>query len=187
MIRIRWSVAHMRSCWGLLLFLAVGVVGVASGEASAVSIEVWYSPDDEPLKRVARLYDQATQYVFVSVYGLTSPLAIKALIAAAKRGVDVRVITDRERLEDPKQRAALSALRQAGIPVRVNRHDGLMHLKQVVVDDEINTNGSMNQTTSGNRYNDERLDIIMDHTITVKAREKFLSMWKDEERFKDWK
>jgi phosphatidylserine/phosphatidylglycerophosphate/cardiolipin synthase-like enzyme len=174
----------MRSCWGLLVCL---VAGALSGTAYAASIEVWYSPDDEPLKQVVRLYDQATQYVFVSVYGLTSPVAIKALVAATKRGVDVRVITDRERLDDPKQRAALSALRQAGIPVKVNRHDGLMHLKQVVVDDEINTNGSMNQTTSGNRYNDERLDIIKDHTITVKAREKFLTMWKDEERFEEWK
>jgi phosphatidylserine/phosphatidylglycerophosphate/cardiolipin synthase-like enzyme len=160
---------------------------VLSGTANAASIEVWYSPDDEPLERVVRLYDQATQYVFVSVYGLTSPRAIKALVAATKRGVDVRIITDRERLDDPKQRAALSALRQAGIPIKVNRHDGLMHLKQVVVDDEINTNGSMNQTTSGNRYNDERLDIIRDHIITVKAREKFLSMWKDEYRFEEWK
>jgi phosphatidylserine/phosphatidylglycerophosphate/cardiolipin synthase-like enzyme len=45
----------------------------------------------------------------------------------------------------------------------------------------------MNQTTSGNRYNDERLDIIRDHVITVKAREKFLLLWKDQERFQEWK
>ena len=30
-------------------------------------------------------------------------------------------------------------------------------------DDEINTSGSMNHTTSGNRYNDERLDVVTDH------------------------
>jgi phosphatidylserine/phosphatidylglycerophosphate/cardiolipin synthase-like enzyme len=100
--------------------------------------------------------------------------------------VDVRVITDRERLKDDKQRVALETLRLAGVPIRVNRHDGLMHQKQVVVDDEINASGSMNHTTSGNRYNDERLDIITDHAISVKAREKFLAMWKDEERFQLW-
>ena len=112
---------------------------------------------------------------------------MKALIDAQKRGVDVRVLTDRERLNDPKQQTALSALREARIPIKINQHDGLMHLKQVVVDDEINTSGSMNQTTSGNRYNDERLDIIRDHAMTVKAREKFLSLWKDQERFQEWK
>lgn len=158
-----------------------------SVEGSAASIEVWYGPEDKPLEHLVRMYDRARRYIFVAVYGMTSPLTVKALVEAKRRGVDVRVVTDRERLEDVKQRTALSTLREAGIPIKINRHEGLMHLKQAVIDDEINTNGSMNQTTSGNRYNDERLDIIKDHAITVKAREKFLSLWKDHERFEEWK
>jgi phosphatidylserine/phosphatidylglycerophosphate/cardiolipin synthase-like enzyme len=71
--------------------------------------------------------------------------------------------------------------------IKVNQHDGLMHLKQVVDDDEVNTNCSMNHTTSGNRPNDEQLDVIRDNDITVKACKKFLSMWKDERRFRLWK
>ena len=59
------------------------------------------------------------------------------------------------------------------MPVRINRHDALMHLKQVVIDDHINTSGSANHTTSGNRYNDERLDVITDARLTAKARENF--------------
>jgi phosphatidylserine/phosphatidylglycerophosphate/cardiolipin synthase-like enzyme len=177
----------MRSGAGLLFWLAATIVSLPNWEVSAASVEVWYSPDDEPLRRVVQIYEQATRYIFVAVYGLTSPLAVKALVEAKKRGVDVRLITDRERLDDPKQKAAASILRGAGIPIRVNQHDGLMHLKQVVVDDEVNTNGSMNHTTSGNRYNDERLDVIRDHAVAVKAREKFLSMWKDEQRFSEWK
>lgn len=62
-----------------------------------------------------------------------------------------------------------------------------MHLRQVAIDDEININDSMNHATSGNRYNDERLGIIRDHALTVQAREKFLWMWKDDDRFEDWK
>jgi phosphatidylserine/phosphatidylglycerophosphate/cardiolipin synthase-like enzyme len=62
-----------------------------------------------------------------------------------------------------------------------------MHLKQVVIDDEINTSGSMNHTTSGNRYNDERMDIITDRKTSVRAREQFLSMWNDRARFAEWK
>lgn len=155
--------------------------------AVAGSIETWYAPEDEPLVRVVQLYDHAQRYIFVAVYGLTSPLVVKALVEAKKRGVDVRILTDRERMQDPKQRMALSTLREAGIPIKLNQHDGLMHLKQVVVDDEVNSNGSMNHTTSGNRYNDERMDVIRDHALTVKAREKFLSLWRDRERFTEWK
>lgn len=169
--------------FSILLTLWIGPIN----GAVAGSIETWYSPEDEPLMRVVHLYDHAQRYIFVAVYGLTSPMVVKALVEAQKRGVDVRILTDRERLQDPKQRMALSALHEAGIPIKLNRHDGLMHLKQVVVDDEINTNGSMNHTTSGNRYNDERMDVIRDQALTVKAREKFLSLWKDPERFTEWK
>lgn len=179
--------ARPRSYRSLLIWLLVAVLSVVSGEVSAASVEVWYSPEDEPLQKVARIYEQATRYIFVAVYGLTSPIVVKALLNAKKHGVDVRVITDRERLNDPNQLRAVSALREAGIPVMINRHDGLMHLKQVVADDEVTASGSMNHTTSGNRYNDERLDVIRDHPIAVRSREKFLSMWKDRERFEEWK
>ena len=174
-------------CMGALLCSMGFFSVVPSREAAAVSVEVWYGPEDEPLGRVVQLYDQATRYIYVAVYGLTSPQAVKALVAAGKRGVDVRIITDRERLNDTKQRAALSVLHESGIPIKINRHDNLMHLKQVVIDDEVNTNGSMNHTTSGNRFNDERVDVIRDHALSAKAREKFISMWKDEDRFQDWK
>lgn len=168
---------------GLLITVLLG----ADRTVSAATVEVWYGPEDRPLEHLVREYARATRYIYVASYGFTSPLSVKALVEAARRGVDVRILTDRERLNDPKQRAALSALREAGIPIRINQHESLMHLKQVVVDDELNTSGSMNQTTSGNQYNDERLDVIRDHAITVKAREKFLSLWKDQERFREWK
>ena len=160
---------------------------VQAGPIWCANIEVLYAPDDAPLDRVVTLYQQAKQYIYVSVYGLTYPRAVEALVAAKKRGVDVRMLTDQERTQEVKQHSALRTLRLAGIPIRVNQHDGLMHLKQVVIDDEINTSGSMNHTTSGNRYNDERMDIITDRTTSVKAREQFLSMWNDQARFVEWK
>lgn len=172
----------------MFAILAGGDIAVMGTEpVCAITIEVYYAPEDLPLDHLVKLYDGARRYIYTAVYGLTSPLATKALVAATKRGVDVRVISDRERLNDPKQRAALDTLRLAGIPIRVNRHDALMHLKQVVVDDEINASGSMNHTTSGNRYNDERLDIITDHDTSVRAREKFLAMWKDDARYQLWR
>ena len=168
------------------LCLVVVILAVPVGAGWSVTVEVYYSPDDAPLDRLAALYGQANRYLYVAVYVLTSPRAVEAMVAAKKRGVDVRLITDRQRTEDVKQRTALLTLLLAGIPILVNEHDGLMHLKQVVIDDEVNASGSMNHTTSGNRYNDERLDVITDHAITVKAREKFLAMWDDHNRYRAW-
>lgn len=170
-----------------LVGLQIACFIVSAPSAKAATIELYYAPEDLPADRVVALYEHARRYVYVAVYGLTYPPMVKALVSAKKRGVDVRVITDRKRMDDPKQESALETLHLAGIPIKVNQHDGLMHMKQVVVDDEVNVSGSMNHTTSGNRYNDERLDMITDHVTSVKAREKFLAMWKDHARYADWK
>ena len=173
--------------WTWPIFCFVFALGwVQAGVAGSTTVEVYYAPEDQPLDHIVTLYNRAHRYIYVAVYALTSPKAVESLAAAKKRGVDVRVITDRERLNDQKQRAAVSALRLAGVPILVNQHENLMHLKQVVMDDEINVSGSMNHTTSGNRYNDERLDVITDKTITTKARDKFLAMWNDHDRFQPW-
>lgn len=161
----------------------LAVIFAPWSDLRATTIELYYAPEDAPGDRIVSLYDKAQRYIYAALYGLTYPPAVRALVAAKKRGVDVRLITDREKLKDPKQRAALETLRLAGIPIKVNLHDGLMHLKQVVVDDEINTTGSMNQTTSGHRYNDERLDVVTDRATSLRARDKFLAMWKDQERY----
>jgi phosphatidylserine/phosphatidylglycerophosphate/cardiolipin synthase-like enzyme len=171
----------------ITFMMMLAAAAVQAGPVWSANIEVLYAPDDAPLDRVVVLYQQAKHYIYVSMYGLTYPRAVEALVAAKKRGVDVRMLTDQERTQEMKQHSALQTLRLAGIPIRVNQHDGLMHLKQVVIDDEVNTSGSMNHTTSGNRYNDERMDIITDRPTSVRAREHFLSMWNDQTRFAEWK
>jgi phosphatidylserine/phosphatidylglycerophosphate/cardiolipin synthase-like enzyme len=173
------------------LLILSGLSGLRNDLESAgmafAGVEIYYAPEDEPADQVIAIYDGAKRYIYVAVYGFTYPPIVRALVAAKRRGVDVRVITDREKLNDPKQRSAIQTLAHAGIPIRVNLHDGLMHLKQIVVDDTINTSGSMNQTTSGHAYNDERLDVFRDPVTSVKAREKFLAMWKDQSRYQDWR
>ena len=180
-MRAVFSHSIFRSLCLVVLMLAIPV-----GAGWSATVEVYYAPEDAPLDRLATLYGHAKRYLYVSVYGLTSPRAVEAMVAAKKRGVDVRVITDRQRTEDTKQRTVLHTLHLADIPILVNEHDALMHLKQAVIDDEVNASGSMNHTTSGNRYNDERLDIITDHAISVKAREKFLTMWNDHTKYRPW-
>ncbi len=87
------------------------MLAVPVGAGWSATVEVYYSPDDAPLDRLVTLYGHARRYLYVAVYGLTSPRAVEAMVAAKKRGVDVRLITDRQRTEDVKQRTALHTLR----------------------------------------------------------------------------
>ena len=184
----QWSGAVMAGACALSAVLWASVVGLKDGPTNSVTApEVLYAPEDRPAERLVALYEEARHSIYLASYGLTYPPIVRALVAAKKRGVDVRVITDRGKLDDQKQRAALETLKLAGIPIKVNRHDGLMHLKQAVVDDRANTSGSMNQTASAARYNDERLDIFHDPASTHRAKEKFLKMWADLTRYEDWR
>ena len=170
-----------------MLGLVMCLLIAAPTAVSAAAVDIYYAPEDLPGEKLVALYGKARRYIFVAIYSVTYPPIVKELVAAKKRGVDVRVITDRAKLNDSKQQSALETLRLAGIPIKINRHENLMHLKQAVIDDELNTSGSMNQTGSGNRYNDERLDVLHDPVTTAKARDKFLAMWKDPSRYEDRK
>src|SRR5207244_8730024 len=159
----RWSAAIGAGGCALLVMLWSSAVGVeGAGACVTAAPEVLYAPEDKPADRLVALYEGARHSIYIATYGLTYPPVVRALVAAKKRGVDVRVITDRGKLDDRNQRAALDTLLLAGVPIKINRHDGLMHLKQVVVDDQENTSGSMNQTSSAAPHNDERLNIHHD-------------------------
>lgn len=70
----------------ILMTAAVLVVTVLlqAGTVSSTNVEVLYAPNDAPLDRIVTLYQQAKRYVYVSVYGLTYPRAVEALVAAKK-------------------------------------------------------------------------------------------------------
>src|SRR3989449_11425095 len=133
----RWSAAIGAGVCALLVVLWSSAVGLKDAgtdvTAATAAPEVLYAPEDKPADRLVALYQGAQHTIYLATYGLTYPPVVKALIAAKKRGVEVRVITDRGKLDDRNQRAALETLRLAGVPIKVNRHHGLMRVKQVVV------------------------------------------------------
>jgi hypothetical protein len=72
----------MRSvCLVVLMFMA------PVGTGWSATVEVYYGPEDAPLDRLTTLYRHATRYLYVAVYGLTSPRAVEAMVAAKKRGL----------------------------------------------------------------------------------------------------
>jgi hypothetical protein len=99
--------------WLSLFLFASTALSIPS---SATTIAVFYAPQDAPLDRVVGLHYRAHRDLYVAVYGLTYPRAVEALVAATTRGIDVRVVTDRERLDDPKQRAAVNTFDWQAFP-----------------------------------------------------------------------
>ena len=76
-----------------------------------------------------------------------------ALLDAQRRGLQVRVVTESEYLEEAETQALIAA----GIPVLGDRREGLMHDKFAIIDRQEVWSGSMNFTTSDGYKNNNNL------------------------------
>jgi len=87
-----------------------------------------------------------------------------ALVAAKKRGVEVRGLLDARESARSYERPIVDELRGAGIPLEIERHadgNGIMHIK-VLVTDSAYAVGSYNWSRSATTENDEILEIGTD-------------------------
>ncbi len=121
---------------------------------------------DGPL---ATAMDTARVSLDIAAFELNNPLLTEAILAAALRGLRVRVVTDDEhglRADD----GSMGRLLAAGIPVVADDRSALMHNKFVLIDGALLTSpfagqvsvwsGSMNLTLNGaGRHNNNLLEL----------------------------
>lgn len=127
--------------------------------ATAGALSVYVEPD-AGLDPVYRLIDQARRTVQMTMYELRDSVADRALAAAARPGVEVRVLLDRNR-QRSRNRAAFSYLHSHGVAVAwAGPRSSATHEKSVTVD------GSVVAVMTGNlvssEYADTRDFVIID-------------------------
>lgn len=156
--------------------------GGAGAQAAAAEGQVEWAftqAGQHPEKQLTDVIRSARRTLDIAIYSLTYPETVQAIRDAAKRGVAVRIITDRIQSAGKTQSAALKILGRAGIPIKINSHSGLMHLKMTVADGEVATTGSYNYTKSASTVNDEVLVVLRDKEIAQAFGRQFDRMWND--------
>ncbi len=155
----------------LLLILAIITSACTSGTGMnetlapvtpVSSIPDWYtlyftdpsSPDAAsyrggPDEQLAAAINQARLSIDMAAYDLNLWSVRDALVAAHRRGVTVRVVTESDNMDEQE----IQELKDGGIEVLGDRHEGLMHDKFIVIDRSEVWTGSMNFTT-GSAYLD---------------------------------
>lgn len=123
----------------------------------------------------------------IAIYSLTNSKIGSAITQAHKRGVVVRLITDREQASGQYQKSLLKGLVKAGIPVKIDTHSGLMHLKVTIADGKIATTGSYNYTKSAEVTNDEVFVVLRDEKTAHDFDAEFGKMWNDTKNFSNFK
>ncbi|MCG9131864.1 DUF1669 domain-containing protein [Candidatus Poribacteria bacterium] len=123
---------------------------------------------------VARLADAAMQ-IDAALYRLDSAPIADALIEAHHRGVQVRVVTETDNVDE----AEIERLQEVGISVADDDdHDGLMHHKFIVIDERYVWTGSYNTTYNGAYRNNNNVIFIdsvpLAYNFTQEFRDLFL-------------
>ena len=115
-----------------------------------------------------------------NAYFVPDDLAIKALVAASQRGVDVRIITPGPVIDSEVVRSASRArwgeLLEAGVQM-AEYQPTMFHVKSMVVDEILVSVGSTNFDNRSFRINDEANLNVLDAALAVRQIEIFNADW----------
>ena len=137
--------------------------------------EVYFSPDDPCAQRIAQLFHRAQQQADVCVFTITDNDISEAILAAHRRGVQLRILTDDDKSGDLG--SDIARFEQAGIAVRLDRSPYHMHHKFAVFDDSLLLTGSYNWTRGAARFNEENFLLSYDPRLCQAYRQQFERLW----------
>jgi phosphatidylserine/phosphatidylglycerophosphate/cardiolipin synthase-like enzyme len=126
-----------------------------SHSAHATDVAACFTPAEHCLDRIVAAIGGARRQIRMQAYEFTSRPILAALLAAARRGVDVRIIVDRGAVRD---RAADAA--GAGLAVLVDQPAGIAHTKAIIIDGRLVIGGSYNYTHAAETENVEDVTFI---------------------------
>ncbi|NLG34443.1 MAG: hypothetical protein GX548_03725 [Lentisphaerae bacterium] len=166
-------------CFARVAWLAcmAGLLLCAAPDIHAESIafqeaQIAFSPNSDALGLILGSLQRARKQVDVAMAFLSHDDLINALCMVAQRpGVTVRFITDDE-MAKPAQRPILERMAMAGVETHVvTVKSGKMHLKMMVVDDDLVVSGTANWTRQAFEANIEDSVFLRSASLAKKYRE----------------
>lgn len=145
------------------------------GSRTKHRVNSYFSPSGEARDAMIREIDKAKREVLVALYYFTDPKMAEALVAAKKRGCEVRMVLDRTQANRKDSQA--KTVGEAGIVVTFDRKHRIMHHKFCVIDRDTLMTGSQNWTESSQTVNAENTLIIHENRhLAGKYRTTFLNL-----------
>ncbi len=155
------------------------VVGLLSHhghkEARQPQSEAHFAPGEDPLGSIHEQFRRVRQTADVCVFTITDDRIFGAITGAARRGVQVRVLSDAEKSQD--RGSDIRALEQVGIPVVLDDSPAHMHHKFAVFDRVRVLTGSFNWTRSATRENCENVLVTDDLALVSAYADEFERLW----------
>jgi hypothetical protein len=150
----------------------------------AGTIRVGFSPEGTAHQLVLGTIDSAKSSIRMMAYSFTDPSVMKALINAKKRGVDIKIVIDKDGNRNKSSLAAMNLVTGAGIQLRTDDDFKIQHDKVIIVDNKSVETGSYNYSQSAAKVNSENAILIQDAPDLAAQ---YLAHWQDRwQRGQDW-
>ncbi|MFH0925004.1 MAG: phospholipase D-like domain-containing protein [bacterium] len=168
-------IAFILSC--LLCFCSILPGQKLKGEKN----KVFFSPKGGIGNELCEKIDQASQLISLAVFSFTSRKIAQRLVAAHQRGVNVRIVIDKNQATDSFSNYLY--LKDKGIPVKLKsglvspKREHSMHNKFMLIDNKILFTGSYNFTVSAEYYNYENILELFDLNIIRSFKDEFERLW----------
>lgn len=167
----------LRSLFVTVALLAGCATSLAPPMGSEL-VEVAFSPEAGAQALVLKALNGAQKSIRLAGYSFTSPDVVSALVAANKRGVDVRVLVDDRGNRSATSTAALRLLVASSIPVRTISTYAIHHDKYIVVDETHTQTGSFNYSRAAAQANSENVVVIWNNvTVAANYTQHWVSRW----------
>jgi phosphatidylserine/phosphatidylglycerophosphate/cardiolipin synthase-like enzyme len=127
-------------------------------------VDTYFSPDDHVLTAIYNLLNGANESIYFLAYSFTSNELGDIVRKKADAGLDVKGVMDEGQVAS-NTGTEYDPFLQAGLDVRIDGIDGLMHHKVFIVDEKIVVLGSYNFSSSAEEKNDENIIIVYDEKI----------------------
>lgn len=145
--------------------------------APAVELEtrVWFSPGPECRDAILGQLKSCRKRMDICVFTISDDDITREIIAAHRRRVAVRVVTDNDKQHDDG--SDVRKLKDAGIALLTDASSAHMHHKFALFDGRWLLNGSFNWTKSATRANEENLVVTNDPQQLKQFGEQFERIW----------
>jgi phosphatidylserine/phosphatidylglycerophosphate/cardiolipin synthase-like enzyme len=164
----------------LLRTLLLGTtLALGLATAHAVDPQVYFSRTDPVAKIIIREIEAAQKSIHLLIYSLTDDDVADALIRAAKRGVDVRIVMDKSQTSEKHSLNELLTQKLGAKRVieRTGKGRGIMHEKMAVYDGLTVSLGSYNWTDNARDNNWENLILLRDAALAARCEAEFQRVW----------
>ncbi|ECB6713976.1 phospholipase D family protein [Salmonella enterica subsp. enterica serovar Hvittingfoss] len=166
----------MKKLIAAIFSVILGITTLPSLAADSSSVQVGFSPEGSARTLVLGAIASAHSSIRMMAYSFTAMDIMDALVAAKKRGVDIKIVIDERGNRNNISKKAINYVVSNGIALRVDSDFTIQHDKVMIIDGRTVETGSYNFTKAAENKNSENAIVIWNMEPLAKS---YLKHWDD--------